>query len=255
MSVSTNTDSKTSEEPLSRLWPDLSKSVGNYAMEQYAADLQRVNDLHDLMPQKEERWAIEIEKLNRKYMESSKIFNIMEIDAANLIGAARGVGIAFGSAFENAVLKGKGFNNVIQELGKELQRTLFHNLITNPLRNFLKDSVNKGLNTLFGSGEGASGGNIFVNAMEGIQSWFGDTAPQADGKYKSPSVGKLGLNSFSTGGAVNPSEYPGADGSNAISYNTIHMTVNTPDAHSFRANQGEILAELNRAMHRGRRNM
>jgi hypothetical protein len=173
------------------------------------------------------------------------------IESKNLSDSARDVGIAFGSSFEKAILKGEGFGNVLQGLEKELQRVLFHNLVTNPLNKFVQEILNKGLNAMLGGGEGNSGGNTFVKAMESVTSLFGDSkAPQISDK--SPSAGKARLDNLSLGSSEdgNPNDRLASGGSTII-----HMNINTPDAQSFRANQGEILADMNRAMQRGQRNM
>lgn len=233
MPVSTKTNSGMSNKL------SASDSARKYSAEQYIADLQRISDLYDHMPQKEETWAKEVEKVNQMYMASSKTFKILGMDAENLKEAAKDMGNAFGSAFENAVLKGKGFGGVLQGLEKDIQQALFHNLVTNPLGKFIEGGIKMVTDKVFNF---AWSSLLPGFASGGLVS--GD---------RTILVGEQGPELFrpSSAGEIIPNNKLGLGGDNI----NIHMTVNTPDAGSFRANQGEILAELNRAMQRGQRNM
>lgn len=89
------------------------------------------------------------------------------LDQANkssekLADGAQQIGMAFQSAFEDAVLEGKEFGRIMDALGKDIARAMMRALITQPLVNAVANNASSWLNWLGGavSGARAEGGPV-----------------------------------------------------------------------------------------------
>lgn len=85
---------------------------------------------------------------------------------------ARDMGLTFASAFEEAVIGGKNLSEVIQGLGKDIERIILRKTVTEPLGNSISDwikgnDLGGGLKSLFGF---ASGGAFTVGGAGGTDS-------------------------------------------------------------------------------------
>ena len=61
--------------------------------------------------------------------------------------AAKDLGFSFQSAFEDAILEGKKFNEVVVALGKDIERILLRKMITEPLANAIAGGISGFFNT------------------------------------------------------------------------------------------------------------
>jgi len=69
---------------------------------------------------------------------------------------ARDLGLTFQSAFEDAVIAGKKFSDVLKGLAQDIARIILRKTVTEPLGNFVGDML-KGLIPSFGGGKAAGG--------------------------------------------------------------------------------------------------
>ncbi|PWS34554.1 tape measure domain-containing protein [Falsiroseomonas bella] len=172
--------------------------------------------------------------------------------------AARELGLAFSSAFEDAVVEGRGFGELLKGLERDLLHIGTRKLVTEPLANAATGLLN--------------------SALAGIGSLLGGPAVAS---ARGNAFGPGGLIPFATGGIVDrPTLFPFARGvglmgeagpeailplrrghngrlgveATATPINVV-FNVTTPDAGSFRASQGAILGELNRALRRSQRSI
>lgn len=117
--------------------------------------------------------------------------------AEKLADGAREIGIAFSSAFEDAVLEGKEFGRIMDALGKDIARAMMRALITQPL----VDAVSKGssgwLDWLSGavSGARADGGPV----AGGRTYLVGERGPEL---FVPQSAGTIVPNGAGAGGSV-----------------------------------------------------
>ncbi|WP_270934586.1 tape measure protein [Falsiroseomonas oryzae] len=230
------------------------------AYERYARRLERLGDL----VQRSERVG---RPLPEETIGREAAAAIAELEAAEgrlrqdterTGDAARELGLAFSSAFEDAVVEGRGFGELLKGLERDLLRIGTRKLVTEPLANAATGLLN--------------------SALAGIGSLFGGPAVAS---ARGNAFGPGGLIPFATGGIVDrPTVFPFARGvglmgeagpeailplrrgrngrlgveATAAPINVV-FNVSTPDAGSFRASQGAILAELNRALRRSQRSI
>jgi hypothetical protein len=176
-----------------------------------------------------------------------------QIDALNNIepalektrSLAEDLGLTFTSAFEDAIVGGKAFSDILKGLEQDILRIITRKLVTEPLGNaltgFLGGIIPSANGNVFNSaslsaysGRVVSTPTIVPFAAGGAL--FGEAGPEAIMPLKRGRNGKLGVES-SGGGTV------------------IHMHINTPDANSFRKSTGQITAQVSGALSRARRNM
>jgi lambda family phage tail tape measure protein len=156
------------------------------------------------------------------------------------------------------VVEGRGFGELLKGLERDLLRIGTRKLVTEPLANAATGLLN--------------------SALAGIGSLLGGPAVAS---ARGNAFGPGGLIPFATGGIVDrPTVFPFARGvglmgeagpeailplrrgrngrlgveATAAPINVV-FNVSTPDAGSFRASQGAILAELNRALRRSQRSI
>jgi hypothetical protein len=77
--------------------------------------------------------------------------------AKDLNDAAKDLGLTFASAFEDAIVGGEGFREILQGIEKDIVRIITRKLVTEPFSNFLTGALGGGggfLSGLFGGGGG-----------------------------------------------------------------------------------------------------
>lgn len=187
---------------------------------------------------------------------------------------ARELGLTFSSAFEDAIVRGKSLQDVLQGIGQDLLRLGTRRLVTEPLVGLL----DRGINALGGGSEAGIGGifgglgGLAQRAIGAVSSVFlheGGIVGR-DGTLRDvPAMAFAGAPRFHAGGfpGLRPDEVPAIlqRGERVLSREQVQrgmgggpsivMNITTPDAGSFRASQGQILAEMNRALTRGRRGL
>jgi tape measure domain-containing protein len=105
---------------------------------------------------------------------------------------------------------------------------------------------------LFGKDFGSNGefGGVAKNIFDGIGSFFGDLLPSFD--VGTPYVQKDMVAKIHKGERILTASENRAFSSGAMGA-SIYMTINTPDANSFRKSQPQIMADMQRSLNRGRR--
>lgn len=155
---------------------------------------------------------------------------------------AKELGMTFSSAFEDAVVGGKGLSGVLKGLEQDILRIITRKAVTEPLADWLGSAMS-------GGGSGGSGfGGWMANA---IGSLFGGGraagGPVQAGKFYQ--VNERGTELLNVGGK----DYLMAGASGRVKPNvqagggggvTVNMTVNARDAESFRRSEGQIRARL-----------
>ena len=157
---------------------------------------------------------------------------------------ARSLGLTFTSAFESAISGGKGFKDILKGIEADLLKLGTRKLVTEPFLEFLGGAI---------KGGGSAGGGGFGSIVSSIVGAFGFGGARAAGGPVSAGMGYLV-------GEKGPELFlPRQSGSivpnGAMGGSTIVFNVSTPDANSFRASQGQMLAQAQQQMARaGRRN-
>lgn len=146
---------------------------------------------------------------------------------------AEELGLTFSSAFEDAIVGGRGLSDVLKGLEQDIVRIVTRKLVTEPLGNWISDSL-KGLTS--GGGGGGGGGSSFLDSLV---SWgaslFGGTraigGPVEPGRMyqvneRGPEIldvnGRQYLMNGSQRGTVRPMAGAMSGG------NTYHVTVQMP---------------------------
>jgi hypothetical protein len=145
-------------------------------------------------------------------------------------GLAEELGLSFTSAFEDAVVGGKGFSEVLKGLEQDILRIVTRKLVTEPLNNAITGAV----------GGGGGIGGIFGNLFKGLFGARASGGPvQAGGSYL---VGERGPEIFkapASGTIVPTSQLAGAGGRSMV----IHIN---PPAGMSRQSSTQFAADVAR---------
>jgi tape measure domain-containing protein len=205
-------------------------------LENFTAQMKRVADLFNggfISPDLAGR-------LSQKYLDE---FTQKNKDTADEITefwkqAARNIQDAFADGFFD-FMQGE-FGNLEQSFKRTIDR-MVANLLASKLTNYL-----------FGPEFGASGeiGGKIGEIFGGFGSFFGDLLPSFD--VGTPYVQKDMVAKIHKGERILTASENRAFSSGAMGA-SIYMTINTPDANSFRKSQPQIMADMQRSLNRGRR--
>jgi hypothetical protein len=168
----------------------------------------------------------------------------------------RDLGLVFQSAFEDALVQGEKFSDVLKGIEQDLLRLAIRKGITEQLFSFLGDIFS-------GAGKGGGGGgfaqilgSIFGFAAGGVMTSAG---PMRLGRFAGGGIATSPMLAMFGEGSRNEAFVPLPDGRNipvklegGAGTVVVNMTVNTPDAGSFRRGQGQIMAELQSNLSRAR---
>ncbi len=150
---------------------------------------------------------------------------------------ARDIGLTFTSAFEAAIGGSKSFRDILKGLESDLLKLGTRKLITEPLFD--------GIQGLLGGMMGGGGGG----AASGIGSFLSGLIPSF--AVGTDYVPRTGLALIHQGERI----IPAAQNRAGMGGGSIVFNISTPDANSFRASQGQMLAQAQQQMARaGRRN-
>ena len=160
---------------------------------------------------------------------------------------ARDLGLTLSSAFEDAIVRGKSLRDVVKGIGEDLLRVGTRRLVTEPLVGALS-GVLAGVTT---AGIFHEGGMVGAGGRTGsfpAALWAGAPRYHQGGwpglaNDEVPAILQRGERVLSR------EEVRRGGGGGIV------MNITTPDASSFRASQGQILGDMNRAMARGRRSV
>lgn len=131
---------------------------------------------------------------------------------------AKDLGLTFTSAFEDAVIAGKKFSDVLRSLAQDLARIMLRKTITEPLGNaasgFFSNLVKGGIGSLFGGGSGGvAGGDAIAAELVGYYDKGTDYVP------------RTGLAMVHQGEAIIPASQNRGGGTNV----NVNLTVNSLD--------------------------
>lgn len=168
--------------------------------------------------------------------------------AENLSNAAKDLGLTFSSAFEDAIVGAKSFQEILQSLAQDISRIITRELVTEPL---------------------AKSVTGFVKKLDFKSLW-----PFEDGGVMT-SKGALPLHKYASGGIANSAQLaifgegsrPEAfvplpdgrsipvtmEGGGGVVIHGPLMVVNTPDANSFRRSGPQVAADMQRLLNNHRR--
>lgn len=172
----------------------------------------------------------------------------LERSFLNINRISRTFATSLTGAFEKVAIRGKDLDDVLRGLVERLSSSAFNSAMR-PIENGLSNLIQTGLTGLF-SGFGGGGGTplpITPFASGGVisePSFFrsggglgvmGEAGPEAIMPLARGPDGKLGVRS------------------SASSPTSVSVTIQTPDAESFRRSRGRVATELARAVDHGRR--
>lgn len=186
-------------------------------LEQYNAEQQHLRELlgHDKLDQQRK----DLELLNREFFEgrlemadweaaSARVLGITGEATKEVKGLAADLGMTFSSAFEDAMVSGKGLSDVLRGLEQDLIRIVMRQMVTQPLANLITSSIGP----LFGASD--AGGTASTNSYVAARAVGGSVAAG-----RSYLVGERGPEIFTPAGhgAI------GAAGSTSIQINVSNQ--------------------------------
>lgn len=131
---------------------------GRRIYEQTRTPLERLNVEQANLNKLFEEGAIDADTLARATLDLQEKYQplseTIKDSAEQLDDIGKELGLTFTSAFEDAIVSGKSFSDVLRGLEQDIIRIVTRKLVTEPLGNFISDSV-KGI-----FGGGSSGGGI-----------------------------------------------------------------------------------------------
>lgn len=172
----------------------------------------------------------------------------------DMSGLERGMRSGLKGAFEDLVFEGGKLSDVLKDAANSVIRSTYNQAV-NPVIDGIAGSVSNGIGDfvggLFGFAKGGSfsQGRVmpFANGgivngpvtfpMRGGTGLMGEAGPEAIMPLTRGADGKLGVRSAGGGRPV-----------------SVVMNISTPDAQSFQRSQGQIAAQMARALNRGNRN-
>ncbi|SEO64404.1 hypothetical protein [Nitrosovibrio sp. Nv6] len=118
-----------------------------------------------------------IERINALKLESSQVEALIDQETKNYelrmkkaqmgtektTDLVKSLGLHFSSSFENAIVGGEKFSNVLLALERDLERMLARQLVTKPLLGGLETLMNGVIGSLLGGFGGGGGGNMAVS--------------------------------------------------------------------------------------------
>lgn len=178
----------------------------------------------------------------------------LQTQTAALAVSANGFASAMTRAFNQSVIGGKQFDDVLRSLGLRLS-SLVVSAAFKPIASGITNSISDGLNTLFA---GLSGNNVKA-AAGGIKPFA------AGGIIGTPTYFPLMNGGMGLAGEAGPEAIlpltRGADGTLGVASNTgtgvpnVTIHIATPDAESFRRSETYITGQIARAVARGQRSL
>ncbi|MFZ2101983.1 MAG: phage tail tape measure protein [Oricola sp.] len=164
---------------------------------------------------------------------------------------ASSFGTTLTGALKGAVTSGKSLEDTLRSIGQNLATNVL-NAGLSPLQGLLNGFAARAFAGISGALPFAQGGVVGANAM------FAGGGVLASPAYFPLSGGRTGLAGEAGPEAILPLRR-GADGTLGVATDgggapvSIHVSISTPDANSFRKSEAQVSAALARAVARGRR--
>lgn len=154
--------------------------------------------------------------------------------------AADELGMTFSSAFEDAIVEGKRFGEILRGLEQDIIRIVTRKMVTEPLANAISGAIGGSgfFSSLFGGGK-ASGGPVQAGKLYEVN----------ERRNEILSVNGRDFLMAGAAGRVRPN--PAF--AQAAQPMTVHMTVVAQDVESFRRSEAQVTTRLGMALNRGRR--
>jgi hypothetical protein len=153
---------------------------------------------------------------------------------------ARSLGLTFTSAFEQAISGGRGLRDIFKGLEADLLRLGTRQLVTQPFLKFLGNAT----------GSEGGGGSGFADIFATLAGSFGFGGARAMGGPVSAGMGYL---VGERGPELFMPRQSGTIVPNGAGSVTVVQNISTPDVNSFRASQGQLLAQAQQQMARSAR--
>jgi hypothetical protein len=164
--------------------------------ERYQQRLELLNRALEAGVIKQAEYTTTVKRLQDAFdAEESRLQKTRET-AINLTAAADGIGFAFESAFENAMLAGSRFSDVLQGLAQDIQRLILREVVTAPLAG----ALSAGLKGAFGG----FGGTVEAPVAHTGGALGADRLPTRS----LPAALFSGAPHFAGGGMLGPGEIP-----------------------------------------------
>lgn len=246
-------DAEKLADSLDDLQKQTSRDVYTHGMSELAAKLAEVDslveDLADkygtkLTPAQEEQ----VQAIKDNITELDRLQQAQE-DAEQM---AQALGGAFSDAFEEGVLGAQSFGDVLDSLGKQIEKILFNQLVTQPLNDFFGGVAREGFGSIFGGMFGGGGDTSAADAgiadlypLDGMRA--GGGAVQKGGAYL---VGEKRPEIFvpQTAGHIVPTTSGMGGGNTSVNVQVINNTGTQAEATVSRGSNGDIMVQLDRAM-------
>jgi len=126
-------------------------------LRKYFKQLDESNNLEGIGAEEKDRFAASV--IAKMVAEIAKLGEL-ETATAEANETANALGFTFASAFEDAIVEGKEFSEVLKGLAKDIERIIVRKTVTEPLGNAISDLIGgSGINlgSLFGGGRAAGG--------------------------------------------------------------------------------------------------
>lgn len=139
-------------------------------MERYSTEFHRVTDLmqsgridKDTYGRKIAMMAGELNDNADRMMEKTQALDKVATD----------LGFTFASAFEDAIIAGKGFREILDSLLEDVQRIVLRTMVTQPLANALTGFIGTAMSAAMGAGMSAGAGGLAVTGTSSTAAQMG----------------------------------------------------------------------------------
>lgn len=214
-----NFELQSSFKALDQQWQDAGESLHD----SMSSPLEDLNSRLEYIDELMRRGVISVEDYGRAY---AKAFDEGNVKAAETKSLAEEIGLSFTSSFEDAIVGGKKFSDVLKSLGDDILRMLVRKTATEPLLNAINGidfskifSANADGNVFSGAGISAYSSSVVSRPTlfpfaKGI-GLMGEAGSEAILPLKRGADGKLGVAGGSGGVVINIIESPGNGGKTA----------------------------------------
>lgn len=179
--------------------------------------------------------------------EMAELRRAMALTSGEVGALSRGIGVGLRDALDDLVKDGAKLSDVLRGIGRSIADTLFR-AATRPATDALGDVLGQGVGAALSGGfmqervqpfakGGVLSGPVRFPMRDGA-GLAGEAGPEAIMPLARGADGRLGVAASGGGRQVN-----------------VVFHVNTPDTEGFRRSQGQIAAQMRRALTRGERNL